>query len=410
MAGKREAPRQSSSRRGSKRATSRYDYESDYTGYDRRSESGYDNGSYHRDRRSSRGRKHKKKRMPGWQKAIIVILAVLIVLMGAAITVVLYANGMLNRIHRVSIGSESRVEENFDQDADGSDTTTDDQVEFATTKVDPDEDVVNFLLIGRDTGTMGDEVRTEERGRSDTMMVVSLNRKTQQISIVSLMRDCYVQIPGYKNNKLNAAFSFGGYELMNETVEENFGITINHDVGINFDGFQEVVDKLGGIDVTLTQDEAEYMALWDFPDMVEGVNHMTGEQALAYARSRYVSTGKEANDFGRTYRQRVVVTAVFKELMSRPITEVIDILNSIMEHVETDITSNADILSYAYEVYNYGLDDLQAYRLPQDGEYQDETINKMAVLTLDWDAAQQHLRDWLYSDTPVETHNVDADN
>ena len=156
-------------------------------------------------------------------------------------------------------------------------------------------------------------------------------------------------------------------------------------------------------------DEADYMELWGFA-MEEGVNHMNGEEALAYARSRYVGTGKEANDFGRTYRQRVVVTQVFKELMSRPITQIMDILNSVMECVETDITSNADIMAYAGEVYNYGIDDLQAYRLPQDGEYQDETINKMAVLTVDWDKAQQHLKDWLYSDTPLEAHDVDAAN
>lgn len=439
MAGKREAPQQRTargeSRRQSARATNRYEepprarqtyYEDDYSQTRRNSRGGSDRGDayssseYDGTRRPSGrggggkppkgGRGHKKRRMPGWQKAIIIILAVLIVLMSFAVAAVMLVNGKLDRIKRIDMGNETQTSENFDQDAEGDDTVTDDQLQFADTKVDPDSDVVNFMLIGRDTGTMGDEVRTEERGRSDSMMVVSLNRKTKQISIVSLMRDCYVKIPGYKNNKLNAAFSFGGYELMDQTVEENFGIHIDHNVGINFDGFQLVVDKLDGIDVTLTAGEAEYMALWGFPDMVEGVNHLNGEQALAYARSRYVGTGKEANDFGRTYRQRVVVTQVFKELMSRPINEIMNILNDVMGCVETDITSNADIMSYAYEVYNYGIDDLQAYRLPQDGEYQDETINKMAVLTVDWDKAQQHLKDWLYSDTPLEVHNIDAAN
>lgn len=429
MAGKREAPRQPASgaktRRPSSGTSAQRDersrgrqtyYDDEYTAHRRSSSSEYSGsrrasgaGGGGGGRPPKGGRGKKKRRMPGWQKAIIIVLVVLIVLMSAAVAAVVVVNGKLNLIRRIDIGNEAQTSENFDQDATGADTTTDDQLHFPTTKVDPDSDVVNFMLIGRDTGTMGDEVRTEDRGRSDSMMVVSLNRKTKQISIVSLMRDCYVKIPGYKNNKLNAAFNFGGYELMDQTVEENFGIHIDHNVGINFDGFQMVVDKLGGIDITLTQDEADYMELWGFA-MEEGVNHMNGEEALAYARSRYVGTGKEANDFGRTYRQRVVVTQVFKELMSRPITQIMDILNSVMECVETDITSNADIMAYAYEVYNYGIDDLQAYRLPQDGEYQDETINKMAVLTVDWDKAQQHLKDWLYSDTPLEAHDVDAAN
>ncbi len=110
-------------------------------------------------------------------------------------------------------------------------------------------------------------------------------------------------------------------------------------MGINFDGFQMVVDKLDGIDITLTQDEADYMELWGFA-MEEGVNHMNGEEALAYARSRYVGTGKEANDFGRTYRQRVVVTHVFKELMNRRSHRSWTILDSIMDCVETDITNS----------------------------------------------------------------------
>ena len=191
----------------------------------------------------------------------------------------------------------------------------------------------------------------------------SLNHKTKRISIVSLMRDCYVKDLGYKNNKLNAAFNFGGYELMDQTVEENFGIHIDHNVGINFDGFQMVVDKLDGIDITLTQDEADYMELWGFA---------MGGRRQPYERRRSAglcplplwAPAREANDFGRTYRQRVVVTQVFQETDEPP---------DHTDHghpefcdgcVETDITSNADIMARAYGVYNYGIDDLQAYRLP----------------------------------------------
>lgn len=353
--------------------------------------------------RGGNGKKRKKKRMPVWQKVIIIVLVVIILLMITAVAAVWMK---LNGINRIQIGNEVQTSEDFEQDdPEAEDTISDDSITFAEQdKVHADEDVINILLIGRDSRNAD-----TERGRSDSMIVVSLNRNTKQISMVSLMRDCYVQIPGYKNNKLNSAYAFGGYELMDKTISENFGIEIDYNVGVNFDGFEQVVDKLGGIDITLTAGEAEYMALWGFPDMVEGVNHMDGEQALCYARTRYVGTGKEANDFGRTYRQRVVMTTVYQEMMKKSLPEIWSILDSIMDCLETDMT-NSEIISIGTEFYNMGIDDLQSYRLPQDGEYTDETINGMSVLVLDWDAAQQHLQDWLYSDTPAAEHGVDAAN
>lgn len=353
--------------------------------------------------RGGHGKKRKKKRMPVWQKVIIIVLVVIILLMVTAVAAVWMK---LNGINRIQIGNEVQTSEDFEQDdPDAEDTINDDSITFAETdKVHADEDVINILLIGRDSRNAD-----TERGRSDSMIVVSLNRKTQQISMVSLMRDCYVQIPEHKNNKLNSAFAFGGYELMDKTISQNFGIEIDYNVGVNFDGFEQVVDKLGGIDITLTADEADYMALWGFPDMVEGVNHMTGEQALCYARTRYVGTGKEANDFGRTYRQRVVMTTVYQEMMKKSLPEIWSILDSIMDCVETDMT-NTEIISIGTEFYNMGIDNLQSYRLPQDDEYTDEKIDGMSVLVVDFDAAQQHLQEWLYSDTPVEEHGVDAAN
>lgn len=432
MAGKREAPqpsRHNSSRSGNQyrqqghsrsRAQDAYfeddrprsrrpryedDYDYEYDNRPRRSTSSSSGGRRPPSEppRGGNGKKRKKKRMPVWQKVIIIVLVVIILLMITAVAAVWMK---LNGINRIQIGNEVQTSEDFEQDdPDAEDTISDESITFSEQdKVHADEDVINILLIGRDS-TDG----STDRGRSDSMIVVSLNRNTKQISMVSLMRDCYVQIPGKSNNKLNAAFASGGYELMDKTISQNFGIEIDYNVGVNFDGFEKVVDKLGGIDITLTAGEADYMALWGFPDMVEGVNHMDGEQALCYARTRYVGTGKEANDFGRTYRQRVVMTTVYQEMMKKSLPEIWSIMDSIMDCIETDMT-NAEIISIGTEFYNMGIDDLQSYRLPQDGEYSDEKIDGMSVLVVDWDAAQQHLQDWLYSDTPVEEHGVDAAN
>lgn len=431
MAGKREAPQPShhgNSRRndnyyrqtqGHSRARTqdayfeedrphsrRVRYEDDYE-YDDRPRRGASSSGGRRPPseppRGGNGKKRKKKRMPVWQKVIIIVLVVIILLMITAVAAVWMK---LNGINRIQIGNEVQTSENFEQDdPEAEDTISEDNITFAEQdKVHADEDVINILLIGRDSTD-----DSTDRGRSDSMIVVSLNRNTKQISMVSLVRDCYVQIPGKNNNKLNAAFAFGGYELMDKTISQNFGIEIDYNVGVNFDGFEKVVDQLGGIDITLTADEADYMALWGFPDMEEGVNHMDGEQALCYARTRYVGTGKEANDFGRTYRQRVVMTTVYQEMMKKSLPEIWTILDSIMDCLETDMT-NAEIISIGTEFYNMGIDDLQSYRLPQDGEYTSEKIDGMSVLVLDWDAAQQNLQDWLYSDTPVAEHGIDAAN
>lgn len=408
MAGKREAPpsyRGAPDRSRSQRAYFEGDAPRSRRSYDER---GYDSrrgaDSGRRPPEDRNRRRHRRRRMPIWQKIIITFLALVILLLILAVGLVWAKLGNIDRI-----GEESRIaisDESFETVDDGrEDTLQDDQVNFTEGDTIAHQDVVNILLIGRDS-------RGTERGRSDSMIVVSLNRNTKQISMVSLMRDSYVQIPGYSNNKLNTAFNNGGYELLDETIEKNFGITIDYNVGVNFDGFEQVVDQLGGIEVELTQAECNYLMNDIYIDagyLTPGVNLLDGETALCYARARYVSTGTEANDFGRTYRQRVVLTTVYKEMMKKSLTEIWAILDPIMDCIETDMT-NAEIISIGTEFYNMGIDDLQNYRLPQDGEYTDEKINGMAVLVLDWEAARQHLQDWLYSETPAAAHGIDAHN
>lgn len=334
--------------------------------------------------------KKAKKRMPAWKKTVITVL-VFLLLMVCLLAGLLWFK--LNGIDR--IGDEHRIDasdEDFDRDADTLlDTMKDSDMDFTTANVLKDQDVVNILLIGRDT-------REDERGRSDSMIVLSLNRGTKQISMVSLMRDSYVQIPGYSNNKLNSAFAFGGYELLDETIEKNYGIHIDYNVGVNFDGFERVIDQLGGIEVELTKAEAKYLMddiYIDAGKLKEGPNLLNGETALCYARARYVSTGTEANDFGRTARQRIVLTKVYEKMMKKSLPDIWKLLDSVMDCMETDM-SNMDIVSLGTEFYNMGISNLQSYRLPMDGEFSDEKVNGMAVLALNWDKTRSHLQEWLY--------------
>lgn len=345
-----------------------------------------------RPRKGAKGKKTNKRRgMSLLQRFLLTLFSLIIVLVLLAFGLIWLKLGGIDRI-----GDEYRVDasqDSFDVDSSaGEDTLSDEDVQFQDGEAVQDDRVINVLLIGRD------DRKGDGRGRSDSMIVVSLNRDTEQISMVSLMRDSYVQIPGYSNNKLNSAFSKGGYSLLNETIEVNYGITIDYNVGVNFDGFQEVVDLLGGVEIELTKAECRYLMNDIYIDagrLEPGLNRLNGETALCYARARYVSTGTESNDFGRTYRQRMVLTAVYKEMMKKPLNQIWTILDSVIDCIETDMT-NGEIIALITEFYNMGIDDLQSYRLPMDDQYTDQTINGMAVLVLDWDEVRHSLQDWLY--------------
>lgn len=376
----------------SERKNSRRDYDAYFeeeTPRRRRSDS-YAHGQSRRSGGACRVSKKAKRRMPMWKKVIITVL-VFMLLMVSLLAGLLWFK--LNGIDR--IGDEDRIDvsdEDFERDSDTLlDTMKDSDMDFSTANVLKDQNVVNILLIGRDT-------REDERGRSDSMIVLSLNRQTQEISMVSLMRDSYVQIPGYSNNKLNSAFAFGGYELLDETIAKNYGIHIDYNVGVNFEGFEKVIDRLGGIEVELTKAEAKYLMndiYIDAGKLKEGTNLLNGETALCYARARYVSTGTESNDFGRTARQRIVLTKVYEKMMQKSLPEIWKLLDSVMDCIETDM-NNLDIVSLGTEFYNMGIENLQSYRLPMNGEFTDEKVNGMSVLALDWDKARSHMQEWLY--------------
>lgn len=285
--------------------------------------------------------------------------------------------------------------ESFDIDTTEEDTIQEEEIVFMTSsKIQPSEHVINILLVGKDVKEVDESV-----GRTDSMILLSLNRNTKQVSMVSFMRDCYVQIPGYSNNKLNAAYAIGGYQLLDETLKVNFGIDVDYNVGVNFTSFTKIIDKLGGIDIELTENEAKYILQKTKKDsgLTAGINHLSGKQALWYARTRYVSTGTESNDFGRTSRQRIVLQTVYHDMMKLPLNDIIDIVYDVANDVETDM-SITDIISLGTEVYNMNLSDIQTHRIPSNDGFTDEIINRMMVLVVNFDKAQENLNEWLYAE------------
>lgn len=209
--------------------------------------------------------------------------------------------------------------------------------------------VRNILLIGVDKEKGGSS-------RSDSIMIASVNKKTGQITVVSILRDTHVDVPGHKESKINAAYAWGGANLLIQTIEQNFGIKIDDYATVNFEMFTALIDGLGGIEVEVTEDEADYInnrhkyGNEEKPETVpsgESV-HLSGYQALWYARIR-----KLDSDFNRTQRQRKVIAAIVEKakgnLNPAGIPELISTAKDVAPYVETTL-SEGDFWSLIFSL------------------------------------------------------------
>ncbi len=196
---------------------------------------------------------------------------------------------------------------------------------FPTVEPINHEPLMNILIVGQDQ-----KAEDTTRQRSDVMMLCSYNTETNEVSVTSFLRDLYVKIPGgYSNNKLNAAYHFGGFKLLYQTLLDNFGVKIDGGIEIDFNGFVDIVDLLGGVDIYLTAEEAPYVST----NSVEGINHLNGRKALNYARTR-----KTDDDFGRTERQRKVLVALFEKIRHADLDAISILLDKALSMVKTDMT------------------------------------------------------------------------
>lgn len=244
-----------------------------------------------------------------------------------------------------------------------------------------EEYATNILLLGEE-----DIESSGARGRTDLIMIATLNTKEKSLKLTSLMRDSYVQIPGYKDNKLNSAFATGGIDLLYKTIEMNFDIKIDGYCMVGFDDFEEIIDELGGVNIYITDREANYLNTNNYitdisnRNLVVGENHLNGDQALGYCRIRDVGTAeKEFNDFGRTSRQRTLLNAIFEKYKEKNLIDLLLIINRLLPKVTTDITST-DFANYMRKAYSIGLKEIQDLRIPADGTYQSTYIRDMSVI------------------------------
>lgn len=246
-----------------------------------------------------------------------------------------------------------------------------------------DDHLMNILLVGQDRR------EGESRQRSDTMILCSINLETGETSLISFLRDLYVQIPGgYSDNRLNATYVFGGFDLLDATLTENFGVSIDGNFEVDFTGFKAIIDMIGGINIELTSAEAAYMNKRGHSLAVTGMNHLDGEEALTYARARKIDS-----DFGRTERQRKVLLAVYERVDHLPISDLLNLLYNALPYLTTDLT-DAEILSLAYRLLPlFSSISINSYTVPANDCYYSANIRGMAVLVPDLQMIRQYLEE-----------------
>ena len=244
-------------------------------------------------------------------------------------------------------------------------------------------EVVNILLIGQDRRD------SSSRGRSDSMILCSFDRTNNKITLTSFMRDLYVKIPGYEDNRLNAVYPIGGMKLLNTTLLENFGVEVDANIEVDFNGFEEIVDAMGCVDIDMTRAEVAHLAeFYDYHHLVPGINHLSGEEALAYSRIRYIDS-----DFQRTGRQRTVLNALIESIREANMVQMLSLVEKALPLIKTDMTDN-QIVEYVLDFFPMLIDcEIVSQRVPADYGFEEAEIRDMAVIIADPDATRALLED-----------------
>lgn len=248
----------------------------------------------------------------------------------------------------------------------------------------PDHRTINILLVGQDRR------EDESLSRADSMILCTFDRDSEKLTMTSFLRDTYLPIPGHGKDRLNAAYAWGGTTLLKQALTENFDIAIDGAIEVDFSRFSSLIDTLGGVEITLRQDEAQLINQNTGSALSEGRQLLNGEQALAYSRIRSLDID---GDFSRTERQRKVMRAVVDSYRDAGLPVLMKLLKALLPMLSTDMTE-ARLLMLALEVFPM-LPDLEivSQSVPSPDSCTDETINGMAVLVPDMEVLRKLLHE-----------------
>ena len=271
-----------------------------------------------------------------------------------------------------------------------------------------DENITNIALFGLDTR------EGDTQSHSDCMMIVTVDNTRGKIKLISLMRDSLVDIDGYGENKLNAAYFLGGPSLAIRTINENFGTDITEYIAVNFEQLVEIIDALGGVEINVeTTAELEELnrVIRDYGIEqgqtfvgVEntGLQTLDGVQALCYGRIRKGGTG---DDWARVERQSIVMEAMFSKVQSMSASQLIGLMQKLMPYVTTSL-SPTEIAPLIVGAVQNGMPAIEHTRVPLDGEWNYYGSSSEYIL-YDTDVAADHIEQYIYNDVfPGDTSSA----
>lgn len=311
-------------------------------------------------RKSSKGGKRKSKR----QKVIVAMfLGFLLILIGAA--AYLYYD-YSQAFKKAEVETDLPTEE----------------IEF--NGVEDPLGKVNVLLLGVDAR------EGEEVSRTDTIMVAQYDPETKKSKIVSLMRDSYVKIPGHEKHKLNSAFTYGGTELLRQTIYENFGVDMQYYALIDFKGFTKMIDAAFPVGIEINVEKA--MSKNIGVKLKPGLQKLHGKELLGYVRYRNDAQG----DFGRVARQQKVIKQLTNEVTSiKGVMKLPAMIGTVQPYISTNLEKTL-LLSIGTAFLSNENRNIQNLRIPQDGTYQNKRYPGAGlVLDLDIEKNSEALRNFL---------------
>lgn len=303
----------------------------------------------------------KGKKVSVWIFSIVGM--VIVALIGGAF---LYGNYLFNKMEKVKIdknqiGIKQEVEEKLSK---------------------YDEKIINIALFGIDA-------EEGEAGRSDAIIIATIDFNNKKVKLSSIMRDSYVNIGDRGLDKINHAYAFGGAELAIRTLNENFDLNIEDFVAVNFTTMPKIIDKIGGVTIEITDEEVPHIPGIE----VAGVHNLTGEQALSYSRIRYASGG----DYVRTDRQRTVLTKMFEKALTINSSQYPSLANELLPMVKTSL-GMTEVLSLGTKIVSSGGLTLEQERFPRDGYCEGKTIDGIYYLTFDREAMVNQLHEYIFED------------
>ena len=352
-------------------------------------------------RRAPEKKKHKKVKIA----VLSVVCIILVALIAVGVYWVLRFNGMfvddkpidgdLNSPNIVDTPNVEQVPGNYDEQS-GIPPVVDNDEEIDQSKVQDDhgiikrepisDRVVNILVMGRDA-------RGNERGRSDSMMLISYNKDTNMANCLSFLRDSLVPIEGHGWTKLGHSYSYGGPGMTINTINACFGLDIQDYFVVDFNGFKNIIDKMGGITVTITEEEAAYYNKHMNWNVSAGEVTLNGEKALQHSRNRSLA----GTDFQRTRRQRDVVQAMYRRALEiNNFTTLVEIIDYSLGQLQTNM-DRLEVISLATEALTNG-DKIvvNTTQVPFNGTWKYSTYNSMSVTTFDIEENKKQLFEYIY--------------